>query len=234
MERFKNFALGYGIELDERMLDCFQTYMDMLLDWNGRMNLTAITEPKEIIVKHFLDSLLVLMAVDLPQGATVIDVGTGAGFPGIPLKIVRPDLQLTLLDSLNKRVQFLEAVSQALHQDNKCIHGRAEDVSRMPDHRECYDVSLARAVASLPALSEYCVPFVKTGGRFLALKGYEIQEELSHSKQAFSLLGGEFVEVKLFSLPMENKRSIVNIKKISRTPPQYPRKSVKIAKAPLQ
>ena len=197
------------------------------------MNLTAIIEPLEIVIKHFIDSLALLTAVELPQGASVIDVGTGAGFPSVPVKIVRPDIRLTLLDSLNKRVVFLGALSAALEQENDCIHFRAEEAGRNPEYREQFDLATARAVAHLRELSEYCLPFVRVGGRFAAMKGGDVDAELAESSKAIELLGGEIEKIKHFLLPDDSRRSIIIIKKISQNTTKYPRPSAKIAKNPL-
>lgn len=222
-----------GISLSEEMIADFRHYRQMLLQWNERMNLTAITEQREIDLKHFLDSLLVLKAVELPQGAALIDIGTGAGFPGIPLKIARPDLSLSLLDSLGKRVQFLEAVSEVLGQENAFYHARAEEAAHLAEHREQYDIVTARAVASLSVLSEYCLPFLRVGGRFLALKGPLPLDEVADAATALEILGGKLSYVYWEALPDAGTRSIVVIEKISQTPPKYPRKYAKMTKAPL-
>lgn len=231
--QLKGLTASYGIILSNEMVEQFYQYAEILLEWNQKLNLTAITRPEDIVIKHFLDSLLILQAVELKQGATVIDVGTGAGFPGIPLKIARPDLKLTLLDSLNKRVTFLEAVSSALNQDIICLHARAEVLAHDTDYRECYDFATARAVAALPALCEYCMPYLKTGGYFLAMKGGNIEEESESAKQTIALLGGKIKTIRQYSLPNDNARSVIVIKKQSQTPSKYPRKAVKITKSPL-
>lgn len=231
--KLEKHACEYGITVTPEICACFELYAETLIRWNERINLTAITEPEEIALKHFLDSLLPLKAVEFPQNASLIDVGTGAGFPGIPLKLLRPDLRLTLLDSLNKRTIFLTEISAALKQHNAIIHGRAERVGRDPGFRESFDIAAARAVAALPALCEYCLPFIKTGGIFLALKGPGIAREAAEAKNAISLLGGEIADIKSFILPPDNERNIVIIKKISHTPSKYPRISVKIPKKPL-
>lgn len=227
------YARQYEIPLTPEMLEKFEIYSEMLLEWSGKMNLTAITEPQEIAVKHFLDSLLLLKAVELPQNASLIDVGTGAGFPGIPLKIARPDLRVTLLDSLNKRTVFLTEVSNALNQSNSIIHGRAEQSGRSPELREQFDFATARGLAALPALCEYCMPFVKPGGCFAALKGPGIHAEAENAANAISELGGVLFEIKSYKLPLDNNRTIVLVKKISHISAKYPRMSVKIAKKPL-
>lgn len=229
----KQQAEAEGFALTPEQLDCFAQYARLLLDWNSRMNLTAITDPEEIAVKHFIDSLMLLKCVDPRPGARLIDVGTGAGFPAVPLKIVRPDLQITLLDSLNKRITFLTAVSEALGQDNRCIHARAEEAGKKPELREQFDLATARAVAPLRVLSEYCLPFVKPGGCFAALKGPDIADEQRQAAQAIRLLGGKTERVWEYTLAGEYGRTAILIKKISQTSTKYPRPSAKIAKAPL-
>lgn len=212
----------------------FQLYLETLLDWNTRMNLTAITEPEEVAVKHFIDSLLLLRYLEVPKGAKVADIGTGAGFPSVPLALARPDLHLTLADSLNKRVGFLTELCALLGVDAHCVHGRAEDLAHRPELRERHDVVTARAVARLRELSEYCLPFVKVGGCFAALKGPELTEELGEAKPAIRLLGGELRAVNEYSLPDGGRRTLVLIEKISQTATKYPRSPGKIAKSPLK
>ncbi len=231
--KLKEYASALGISLEDAQLEQFDCYAKTLVEWNQKMNLTAIIEPLEIVIKHFIDSLTLLTAVELPQGASVIDVGTGAGFPSVPVKIVRPDIRLTLLDSLNKRVVFLGALSAALKQENDCIHFRAEEAGRNPEYREQFDLATARAVAHLRELSEYCLPFVRVGGRFAAMKGGDVDAELAESSKAIELLGGEIEKMKHFSLPDDSRRSIIIIKKISQNTTKYPRPSAKIAKNPL-
>lgn len=233
INRLQNDAARLGIVLTDEMTDAFVRHAELLLDWNGRMNLTAITEPREMEIKHFLDSLTVLAAHHAQRGAKVIDVGTGAGFPGIPLKIVRPDLRLTLLDSLGKRVRFLVELSRELGQDNRCIHGRAEELACKPEYREKYDIATARAVASLRTLYEYCLPFLKVGGTFVALKGTGVEEEAREAETAAAILGGRLEDIRRIELPLENRRAIVILKKISQTPTKYPRNAAKIARSPL-
>lgn len=232
-ETLRKYTADLGISLDDGQLEQFDLYAQTLVEWNQKMNLTAITEPQDIIIKHFVDSLTLMTVIQLPQGAKVIDVGTGAGFPSVPLKIVRPDIQLTLLDSLNKRITFLKELSTVLGQENECIHFRAEEAGKKPEYREQYDLVTARAVAHLRELSEYCLPFVRVGGMFVAMKGGDIDTELNESKKAIQLLSGRKEEVKRFSLPDESRRSIVLIKKISQNATKYPRPSAKIAKNPL-
>lgn len=229
----KEISMAEGIDLTDPQLEQYDRYAGLLVEWNEKINLTAITEPDEIVVKHFLDSLLLLKAVSIPEGGRVIDVGTGAGFPSLPCAIARPDLRLTLLDSLNKRIIFLEELTRALGREAVCIHARAEEGGRDPGLREKFDLATARAVASMRELSEYCLPFVKVGGIFAALKGYEIEDELDEAKPAIKLLGGEIQEVQKKILPDGSRRGIVLIRKISQTSTKYPRPSAKIKKNPL-
>ncbi len=229
----KAISMAEGMELTDLQLEKLDRYAELLVEWNEKINLTAITEPDEIAVKHFLDSLLLLKSVEVPEGGKIIDVGTGAGFPSLPCALVRPDLRLTLLDSLNKRILFLEEVTRELDREAVCIHARAEEGGRNPALREKFDLATARAVASMRELSEYCLPFVKVGGIFAALKGYEIEEELNEAKAAIRLLGGEIQEVQKEILPDGSRRGIVLIRKISQTSTKYPRPSAKIKKNPL-
>ena len=213
----------------------FGVYARLLAEWNERMNLTTITRPDEVMEKHFWDSLSIIEAFDIPQDESVIDVGSGAGFPGVPLKIARPDIKLTLLDSLGKRVRFLEEVSSVLGFDDvNIIHGRAEEVAQECEFREKFGVATARAVAAMPVLAELCLPFVKPGGVFLALKGRESSQEISDAKAAVMALGGGEITMHSYTLPTVGKRNIYIIEKISQTPPKYPRKYAKITKSPLR
>lgn len=232
-ELLRKYSAEYGIDLTANMLADFEMYAAALLEWNEKINLTTITQADEIAVKHFLDSLLLLKAITVPKDASLIDVGTGAGFPAVPLKIVREDLKITLLDSLNKRVLFLTELSRVLGQDNVIIHGRAEECGRSVKLREKFDFATARGVAALPALCEYCLPFVRVGGVFAALKGPEVHAEVESSHSALHELGAEILELKSFDLPLGNKRTIVLIKKISQMSPKYPRIAGRIAKKPL-
>jgi len=222
-----------GIVLDEIALNRFDRYAELLVEWNEKMNLTAITEPTAIVIRHFLDSLSALTMLDLPPHATIIDVGTGAGFPGIPLKIARPDLRLTLLDSLNKRITFLDAVSEALDLPFETVHARAEEGGRNPKLRERFDVATARAVAALPVLCEYCLPFVKVHGVFLAMKGPDCGEELAAAKNAIATLSSKPVRQLTQTLDDGSGRTLILVQKNAPIPAAYPRPSAKIAKAPL-
>lgn len=233
VELLKEGSRQYGVELSNVQADNFIKYMELLKDWNTRINLTAIEDDKDIIIKHFVDSLSIAPYLK-KSGLSVIDVGTGAGFPGIPLKIAIDDMKVTLLDSLDKRIKFLNEVISITQINNiNTIHGRAEDFGLNPKYREKFDISTARAVAALPVLLEYCLPFVKVGGTFIAMKGNNI-EELKDSKKALSTLGGEIDEVKEITLPFgEMKRNIIAIRKLRQTPTKYPRKAGKPSKEPL-
>ena len=228
-QNFDVFGLTYTDEIGNRL----DIYAEMLVEWNQKINLTAITDPDDIVIKHFIDSLLLLKAVDLPKNTSLIDVGTGAGFPSLPVCVVREDLRPTLLDSLNKRLIFLEELCKNIKVDAQFLHARAEEAGQKAEFREKYDVATARAVAHLRELSEYCLPFVKVGGIFAALKGYEIEEELEEAKYAISQMGGKIEAVQKFELPGDNKRSIVIIRKFRQTPAKYPRITAKIKKSPL-
>lgn len=220
------------IQLDDAALKRFAKYADLLVTWNQKINLTAITEPEDIAIKHFLDCLMILKYAELPQGASVIDIGTGAGFPGIVLKIARPDIKLTLLDSLNKRIVFLDALCSELLLDGvTTVHSRAEDGATK--YREQYDFAVARAVANMRVLCEYCIPYVKLGGSFIAMKGVSADEETCQAMNAIGLLGGKLTKTESFSLPGCGNRSIIIIKKISHTSAKYPRIPGKITKQPL-
>ena len=225
--------LEFGLEPDQKVIERLNLYGNLLLEWNEKINLTAITEPEEVVVKHFYDCLLFLKNVDLPTGASVIDVGTGAGFPGIVLKIARPDIKLTLLDSLNKRINFLNEVLKALNLEAETIHARAEEGGQNKLLREKFDFATARAVARLNVLSEYCMPFVKVGGHFVALKGPAAKQEAEEAQKAISLLGGEKLKIICENLTEDEQRCFCIIKKISQTPTKYPRNSAKISKQPL-
>lgn len=230
---FTNWLTGLGFEPTPETLSRFETYAEMLVDWNTRINLTAITDPEGIAVKHFLDSLLLLRAVEVPENAKLLDVGAGAGFPSLPCKLIRPDLSVTLLDSLQKRIGFLETLCESLGITAAAVHGRAEELGRVPAYREQFDLVTARAVANLRELSEYCLPFVRVGGVFAALKGSAAEEEAREAEKAITLLGGRIREICPFTLPDGGTRGIVVIEKRSQTPTKYPRNAGKMKKAPL-
>lgn len=222
-----------SINFTDEQLEQFRIYYDMLVEKNKVMNLTGITEWDEVLEKHFLDSISLIRAIDLNQTLTVMDMGTGAGFPGIPLKIAFPNLKVTLADSLNKRVLFLQEVIDALKLEGiEAIHGRAEDLARDKKYREQYDLSVSRAVANLSTLSEYCLPFVKIGGQFISYKSGDVEEELAASKSAMFLLGGKINNTIKFELG-ESGRSFIIIDKVNGTPKTYPRKAGTPSKKPL-
>lgn len=220
----------YNLELTQEKFDKFCKYAEFLVEYNKNVNLTAITEPREILIKHFIDSSLILNYIDIPENSSIIDVGTGAGFPSVPLKIMRPDLNVTLLDSLAKRVTFLQKLCDLIEVDAEFIHGRAEEISKSLEYREKFDFSCARAVANLSVLSEYCIPFVKVGGCFISMKGPN--ENPFDSETAIDVLGGKIVDVYSYSLE-NDARNIIEIKKISQTPTKYPRNSGQIKKKSL-
>lgn len=226
-------AAEIGVDLTAEQVELFMEYLKLLQEWNQKFNLTAITDPEEIIAKHFLDSIL--LGSYVPEKAKLADIGTGAGFPGIPLKIIHSGLQVTLIDSLGKRVNFVREVVSRLNLTGvQTIHGRAEDLGRMPAFREGFEVVAARAVSSLSVLSEYCLPLVKLGGLFIAAKGPSVEEEINQSKGALDLLGGSFQAIKHAKLPGRNDiRTVVVIEKKRPTPQQYPRKAGVPEKKPL-
>jgi 16S rRNA (guanine527-N7)-methyltransferase len=224
-----------NLTLSENQINQFMNYYDLLIEWNNVMNLTTITDFEEVVMKHFIDSLSIVKYVDLSQLETAIDIGTGAGFPGIPLKIAFPNIKFTLLDSVNKKVDFLNDVIDNLNlQDITAIHGRAEDLAQMSDQREMYDIAVSRAVAQLNTLAEYCMPFVKEGGMFVPYKSGEIEQELLNANNAVKIFGGNIVKVEHFILPNSDiNRSFVIIKKNEKTPNKYPRKAGKPSKQPI-
>lgn len=229
----KEGVMNFGVSLTEIQVKEFLKYMELLLEWNQKVNLTAIEDEREIIIKHFIDSMSIMPYFENKE-LKLIDVGTGGGFPGIPVKIAFSNVKVTLLDSLEKRVKFLNEVISVLKLNGiNAVHGRAEDCGAAKEHREKYDISVARAVASLPVLLEYCLPFVKPGGLFIAMKGSSI-EELESSGKALEVLGGEIEKVNTFELPFsEAKRNIVIVRKLRQTPTKYPRKAGKPSKEPL-
>lgn len=218
-----------GIQITDDMADKLVRLCDFMVEYNENVNLTSITEFHEVVDKHFVDSVLPFFMVEIPQGSSFIDVGTGAGFPSLPLLIVRPDLRGTLCDSLNKRCVYLEKACELLGIMAEIIHARSEELGRK--RRECFDFSTARAVAAMPVLAEYCVPFVKKGGRFIALKS--VNENVNSASSAVKKLGGEISQVTDYEIPNGDKRRLVIVNKISQTPTQYPRSSANISKKPL-
>ena len=224
-----------GIDLTQIQLEQFELFYNLLIEKNKVMNLTAITEMEEVIVKHFIDSMMLIKAINIDSIQTIADMGTGAGFPGIPLKIAFPKLKITLMDSLAKRLKFLDEVISTLELENiTTLHGRAEDIGKNDNYREKYDLCVSRAVANLSTLSEYCLPLVKENGYFISYKSGEITEELSSSKRAISILGGNNPELVYFKLLDSNMdRSFVIIKKEKKTPKKYPRKAGLPSKEPI-
>ena len=223
------------VELSEHQCNQFLTYYDMLVERNKVMNLTTITEFDEVVLKHFVDSISLVKVIDLHKISSLIDIGTGAGFPGIPLKIYRPELQVVLLDSLNKRIKFLTDVINTLElQSVKVLHGRAEDFSRDNEYREKFDLCVSRAVANLSTLSEYCLPYVKIGGSFISYKADKATEEAQQAKNGIFLLGGKIISQTEFYLPGSNMiRNLIKIEKVSKTSSRYPRKAGIPSKEPL-
>ncbi|MGN1442305.1 MAG: 16S rRNA (guanine(527)-N(7))-methyltransferase RsmG [Acutalibacteraceae bacterium] len=233
-EKLKDSVAGFGVALDETALDRFAVYAEKLVDWNEKINLTAITDPEGITVKHFADSLAVFRYAEIPQNARVIDVGTGAGFPGVAMLIARPDIKLTLLDSTKKKLTVIEDILSALGLQAEILHARAEEAAKRAEYREQFDFATARAVANLRELSEYCLPFVRKGGSFISMKSAKTDEEIDGAKKAIAVLGGKIEAVNAFTLADAGERTIIMIKKISQTSPKYPRPSAKIAKYPLK
>jgi len=233
---FTNLLDDISITLSDKQIEQFLTYYDMLIERNKVMNLTAITDYEEVVSKHFVDSLSLVKVYDTKIESRVIDMGTGAGFPGIPLKIAFPNLDITLFDSLNKRINFLNDVISTLGLENiNAVHGRAEDFGRKSGYRESFDLCVSRAVAKLSTLAEYCMPYVKVNGYFIPYKAGNIQVELEKSKKAIRVLGGKIKETKNFQLPRtEIARTLIVIKKITETPKAYPRNAGKPEKEPIK
>lgn len=233
-DKLKEISKKINIELNDEQLNKFNKYMDLLLEWNEKINLTAITEEDDVILKHFVDSMTVLKYIE--DGASIVDVGTGAGFPGIPISIVNNNVNVTLVDSLNKRINFLEEVIAEINLENiEAIHSRAEDFGQNKQYREKYDISVSRAVANLTVLVEYLLPLIKVGGKCICMKGQEVQEEIEDAKFAIKELGGKIEAVNEFCLPgTDIKRNIIVIRKEKETPKKYPRKSGTPSKQPLK
>ena len=235
MNGLKKDALSFGITLSDQQLSQFYTYYELLIEWNEKMNLTAITDFEEVIKKHFLDSLSIGRILKQDSSVSILDIGTGAGFPGIPIKIAFPDTQITLMDSLNKRVNFLNEVINTLGLEKiDAVHGRAEDFAKKGMLRETFDICVSRAVANLSSLSEFCLPYVKKGGSFISYKSEKAMEEIENSKNAISILGGGEVLSDTFLLPgTDFTRTLIKIEKIKETPAKYPRKAGTPVKQPL-
>lgn len=236
IELMKKGCKVYDIDIDDEKIEKFMKYKEMLKQWNEKINLTAITEDEGIIKKHFLDSISIFSSGVIKENHYVIDIGTGAGFPGIPMKIMMPSLNVLLLDSLNKRINFLNEVIKELELKNiETTHGRAEDIAKVDEYREKFDIATARAVANLTALSEYCIPYVKVGGYFIAMKGPSTDEEIRESKNAIGTLGGKLnniVDVKIYEEEMQHK--LIIVEKVKSTDKKYPRKTSQIEKKPLK
>lgn len=233
LEKFHRGLEDLGITLSGEQIEQFLSYYEMLVEKNKVMNLTAITEFDEVIEKHFLDSISLCKVFDLEKKVKILDMGTGAGFPGIPLKIAFPEIEIVLADSLNKRILFLNEVVDALKLEKiETIHARAEELGKNKEYREQFDLCVSRAVANLSSLSEYCLPFVKVNGRFISYKSGEIEEEVKNAKHSISVLGGKIADVHKFDL-YEQKRSFVIINKVKQTPKAYPRKAGTPTKLPL-
>ena len=229
----KENAASLGIELNETALERFDRLAELLIEQNKTMNLTAITDPDEVVIKHFADSISLFKAVTPEENAKILDLGTGAGFPGIPLLITRPDLNLTMVDSTAKKLGYVARTVETLGLEAETLHARAEEAGKKPEYREQYDIVCSRAVAALNVLSEYCLPFVKVGGVFVAMKSAKAEEEIADAKKALSILGGKIVNKITFTLSDGGERTLIVIKKISQTSPKYPRVSAQIAKKPL-
>ncbi len=236
LDILKQGIQDFGLEANETVLNNFQKYRELLVQWNQKMNLTGIEDEKEVFIKHFLDSISTVTNGYVQNEMSLIDVGTGAGFPGLPLKICLPELKVTLLDSLNKRINFLQEVAKEIQIDDiEFIHGRAEDFGKKEEYREQFDIATARAVAGLPVLMEFCVPFIKVGGYFVCLKGPNANLELEESKAAMEVLGVEYIEKIDIKLPeIDLHHNILVFKKIRNTPSKYPRKAGKVSKNPIK
>ena len=234
-EELAKAAAEYGISLNDTQMEQYNRYFELLVEWNEKINLTAITEPKEVAIKHMIDSITAYDENLFKDGTTVIDVGTGAGFPGLPLKIFCPEIKLTLMDSLNKRIKFLQMVVEELGlKDVECVHARAEEGARNKKYRESFDIAVSRAVARLPILCEYCLPFVKKGGHFIALKGMQYNDEADEAAKAIKVMGGSKTEIRPVKLPeLDDKRAVITITKTMPTPKNYPRKAGTPTKNPI-
>lgn len=224
-----------GLAVNAAQLAQFERYFELLVEWNEKMNLTGITEKDAVYEKHFFDSIALAFYMDLTKAGSLADIGSGAGFPSIPLKIMFPHLQITIVDSLNKRISFLKHLAEQLNlNDVQCVHGRAEDIARLPEHRDHYDVVTARAVARLNVLNEFCLPFVRQGGMFAAMKGAKSEEEVQEAGASFRALKGKMIGQHELKLPFEqSERHIILVSKMERTPRQYPRKAGTPLKQPI-
>lgn len=233
-EIFDSYLKDLNIKLNEEQIEKFYIYMNLLIDWNKKINLTAITKPEEIILKHFVDCLTIANYIE--DNSKLIDIGTGAGFPGVPLKIYRNDLEIVLADSLNKRLNFLNEVINTLNLKSiETVHARAEELGRNKKYREEFDIAVSRAVANLSTLSEYLIPFVKVGGKCICMKGADIDEELNNAKKAVEVLGGKILKKDIFKLPQSDlKRSVIIVEKVKKTSQKYPRKPGTPAKEPIK
>lgn len=232
-ELLKSNAASLGVELNDAALEKFDTLAQLLIEQNKTMNLTAITDPDEVVIKHFADSVSLFSAVIPEENAKILDLGTGAGFPGIPLLIARPDIRLTMVDSTAKKLRYVADTVEKLGLEAEVLHARAEEAGKNPEYREKYGIVCSRAVAALNVLSEYCLPFVKVGGVFVAMKGAKAEEEITDAKKAIGILGGKIIDKKTFTLSDGGERTLIIIKKISQTSPKYPRVSAQISKKPL-
>lgn len=237
-EKMQEQLKMFHVELTTQQLDDFDKYYELLVEWNSFMNLTGITEYSEVLQKHFIDSLAINRVINLADGEarTIIDVGTGAGFPGVPIKLAFPQHKVTLLDSLNKRIKFLNEVLSNTNSDNvETIHGRAEEYAVKEGYRQSYDIAVSRAVANLATLAEYCLPYVKVGGYFVAYKSGDYKEELRGAANALKILGAKVVKEDVFTLPDSDiERSLIVIQKVKDTPKKFPRKAGLPSKEPLK
>lgn len=233
-EKITNLLKEINVNIDVRQVERFYRYMQLLLEWNQKINLTTLTEEDDIVLKHFVDSLTVLKYIE--NNKTIVDVGTGAGFPGIPIALMNKNNKITLVDSLNKRINFLNEVKREIDIENiETVHSRAEDFGQNKEYREKFDISISRAVANLSTLVEYLIPLVKVGGRIICMKGSDVEEEINNAKFAIKELGGEIKEVNEFCLPKTDmKRNIIIVEKIKNTPSRYPRKAGMPSRQPLK
>jgi len=235
IDNFENLLKKIDINYDEETIRSFKKYKDLIIEWNKKINITSIDSEEEIYLKHFIDSIIIKKYVIIKKGSKTIDIGTGGGFPGIPLKLIDNDMRITLLDSLNKRIKFLNEVVKELNlEEVDCIHARAEELGQDKNYREKYDYGFSRAVASLNVLLEYSLPFIKKNGLFIAFKGSNFKDEIQESKNALNILGGEIIDIKEYSLPETDiSRSMIVVKKIKDIPKKYPRKPGTPNKKPL-